>query len=81
MKDNDLEMTFQNYFSFCWQQLTTKKKLTSLLIMVNFHLIDIDYNDFLIKYSSAKKDFNPSDLDSKNEVKRLEAREVMEKTF
>ena len=76
MKDNDLEMTFQNYFSFCRQQLTAKKKLTSLLILVNFHLIDIDYNNFSIKYSSAKKDFN-----SKNEVKRLEAREVMEKIF
>ena len=28
-----------------------------------------------------KKDFNPSDLDSKNQGKRLEAREVLKKNF
>ena len=58
-----------------------KDKINQFINNVQLHLIDNDYNDFATKYSSTKKDFNPSDLDSKNERKRLEPREVLENFF
>ena len=53
-----------------------KENVKQFVDNVQLHPIDIGYNEFAIKYS-----FSPSDLDSKNAAKSLEAREVMEKFF
>ena len=81
IKDSNLEMIFHNYFQFWQPRLTAKKKLTNLLIMFNFIRSTLIIMNLRQKILLKKKDFNPSDLDSKNQGKRLEAREVLKKNF
>ena len=81
----DQRQQFGNDFSQLFLILTTttdrKEKINQFINNVQLHPIDIDYNEFATKNSSEKKDFNPSDLDSKNQGKRLEAREVLKNFF
>ena len=72
---------FSNFFFILPITTDHKEKTNQFINNVQPHPIDIDYNDFAIKYSPSKKYFNPSDLDSKNVETRLEAREVLEKFF
>ena len=64
---DERQQQFNNFSKLFFILPTTtdhKENINHFINNVQLHPIDIDHNDFAMKYSPTKKYLNPSDLDS-----------------